>query len=132
MVFFGSTSMKNPMLNFCSYTIQLKKVHWKASCRVLIAKPALDTLIGLASNVVAEAGSPQHFSFIKAESTSLLSNTFLGQRFPNSKQGMPIISLFSYAIMQILGTILWPAAIRERNCTQVWKFCFIYIPFHLQ
>ena len=76
--------MKNPTLNFCSIT-QLKKVHWKASYRVLIVKVALDTLIGRASNAVAEAGSPQHFSFTKAEWTSQLSEAFLEQRFPNSK-----------------------------------------------
>lgn len=79
--------MKNPMLNICTSIIQLKKVHWKENYLVLIVKLVLDTLIGQASNVVAEAGSPQHFSFIKAGSTSQLSSTFAGQRFRNAKQG---------------------------------------------
>lgn len=75
--------MKNSMLNVFTSIIQLKKVHWKGNYLVLIVKLVLDTLIGQASNVVAEAGSPQHFSFIKAELTSQLSNTFCG----TEKQG---------------------------------------------
>lgn len=48
-------------------SFQLKKVHWKANCHVLIVTLGWATLIGQASNAAVVAGSLPPFKSTKAE-----------------------------------------------------------------
>lgn len=60
-----------------SLVAQLKKVHWRGSCRVLIVKPVWAISIGQGSSAVVEAGSPLPFKSIKAELMPAPSSIFL-------------------------------------------------------